>query len=969
MTGYVSRRSFLKGGAAAATILAVPSFAARGAESIQALVEKKPPLYTGWMDIYRKQWTWDKTVRGTHMVNCWYQSHCAFDVYVKDGLVFREEQAAEYEPVMDDIPDFNPRGCQKGGCYSEKMYEPSRIRYPIRRVGERGGGKWERVSWDEALDDIADTYLDVTLEEGTDTTVWDLGPDINIGASYAAQARLAQLTHSISLDMNPVNGDGHRGAFETFGNAYIERSIDDYFRSDVIVAWGANPVFTSIPNAHFFIEAKYNGSKFVVISPDYSASATKADLWIPVRPGTDGALALAVAHLIVKGGHVDEAFVREQSDMALLVRMDTKKFLHAADVFEGANAERFVFQEESGKLREAPFRSLDLDGLVPNLDVQTEVTLLNDETVEVRSVFSMLKDRLEPYTPEAAADLCGVSPKLIRQFASLVINAKALSNVTGSTPNKYFHGNLTERATILIWVLLGQIGKPGSGYSAFSLLANDGWEHYVAGLRLKERLSFGAEIGVPLAKMLWDGGTMEMFFKNLASDGFTDPGGHLPIFTSGTMFWNVHGGVSDLSENADQWIPDLKQPIKEAIHDSLEKKWLPLQPPAGKDPRLLFHFCANPLRSVRGSHKLLEVLWPKLKKSVVIDFRMSSTARHADYVLPAASWYETTDHKWVTPLMPYNHVTNAATKPLGDSRTDFWIFTMLAKHIQRRARERGIGTIKSHLGKDIKLDQLYEDLTMDGRFLEDDTDKAAGAILDASSNLSHVSWKEHKEKGFARYNGIGRSPMAIGNAGDLNDHEPFVALTKHTDGKNPYPTQTRRIQFYLDHDTYLAYDEGLPRYKAPPLIGGDYPLMMTGGHPRWSIHAVWRDSKTMLRLNRGGPYLIMGPEDAKHRGIEDGDWIRAYNDVGKFVARVKISPSLMPKQTIMYHAWENYQFPAEQNPRRVTPSPINPVELAGDHTHLKVGFLEGQPGGFDRDTRIEVERLSDAEAKKAAATG
>ncbi|MDP6183283.1 MAG: molybdopterin dinucleotide binding domain-containing protein, partial [Gammaproteobacteria bacterium] len=401
---------------------------------------------------------------------------------------------------------------------------------------------------------------------------------------------------------------------------------------------------------------------------------------------------------------------------------------------------------------------------------------------------------------------------------------------------------------------------------------------------------------------------------------------------------------------------------------SLEKKWLPLQPPAGKDPRMLFHYCANPLRSVRGSHKLLEVLWPKLKKIVVIDFRMSSTARHADYVLPAATWYETTDHKWVTPLMPYNHVTNAATKPLGDSKTDFWIFTMLAKHIQQRAKQRGIATIKSHLGKDVRLDRLYEDLTMDGRFLEDETDKAAGAILDASSNLSHVSWEEQKEKGFARYNGVGRSPMAIGNAGDLNEREPFVALTNHTDGKKPYPTATRRIQFYLDHDTYLAYDEALPRYKAPPLIGGDYPLMMTGGHPRWSIHAVWRDSISMLRLNRGGPYLIMGPEDAKDREIEDGDWIRAFNDVGKFVARVKISPTLMPGQTIMYHAWENYQFPSEQNPRRVTPSPINPVELAGGHPHLKVGFLEGQPGGFDRDTRIEVVRLSDEEAQAMAAT-
>src|SRR5262249_11014179 len=142
------------------------------------------------------------------------------------------------------------------------------------------------------------------------------------------------------------------------------------------------------------------------------------------------------------------------------------------------------------------------------------------------------------------------------------------------------------------------------------------------------------------------------------------------------------------------------------------------------------------LRSVRGSEKLLEVLWPKLQTIVAIDFRMNSTSRHADFVLPAAGWYETTDHKWVTPLVPFNHVTNAATEPLGESKTDFWIFTMLAKHLQKRARERGIDELAGHLGKQVKLAQIYDDMTMDRQYTEDRHDEAAGAILAQSSNLS-----------------------------------------------------------------------------------------------------------------------------------------------------------------------------------------------------------------------------------------
>jgi len=258
-------------------------------------------------------------------------------------------------------------------------------------------------------------------------------------------------------------------------------------------------------------------------------------------------------------------------------------------------------------------------------------------------------------------------------------------------------------------------------------------------------------------------------------------------------------------------------------------------------------------------------------------------------------------------------------------------------------------------------------MTMDGRFGEEDGEKAAGEILAQSSNLSHVSWEEQKEKGFVRYKSIGLSPLSIGNAGDLKEDEPLVALTHHTEGKQVYPTQTGRIQFYIDHDLYLEHDEHLPRYKAPPKIGGDYPLMMTGAHTRWSVHGVWRDSRAMQRLDRGQPYIVIGVREADSRKIDDGDWVRCYNDAGEFFIRAKVMAGLQDGQTVMYHAWENYQFVGGGTPRDVSPSPINPVELAGDHPHLKIGMLEGHPNFFDRDTRIEVELVSQEQAARLAA--
>ena len=86
--------------------------------------------------------------------------HCAFNIYVKDGIVWREEQQGEYGRSGDDTPDYGPRGCQKGNRQAKYMYGKQRVLYPMKRVGERGEGKWERISWDQAANEIADKFID-----------------------------------------------------------------------------------------------------------------------------------------------------------------------------------------------------------------------------------------------------------------------------------------------------------------------------------------------------------------------------------------------------------------------------------------------------------------------------------------------------------------------------------------------------------------------------------------------------------------------------------------------------------------------------------------------------------------------------------------------------------------------------------------------------------------------------------------
>ena len=152
MQSEITRRRFLGG---AGSLLALSMLQLRCSRSENGEAPGEPAVtgaalslaYDDWQDVYRQPWTWDKVVKGAHhVVNC--VSACPFNLFVKDGIVLREEQNAVMEANNENLPDFNPRGCQKGVCYSQLMYGPSRIRYPLKRVGARGEGRWKRISWD-----------------------------------------------------------------------------------------------------------------------------------------------------------------------------------------------------------------------------------------------------------------------------------------------------------------------------------------------------------------------------------------------------------------------------------------------------------------------------------------------------------------------------------------------------------------------------------------------------------------------------------------------------------------------------------------------------------------------------------------------------------------------------------------------------------------------------------------------------
>ena len=321
-------------------------------------------------EIRRAPWHWDKVVKSSHLTNCAYQQACNFNLYVKDGVILREEQAANYPPRNDPaVPDFNPRGCQKGACYAHRVYDPTRVKYPMRRVGERGSGKWKRISWDEALTEVADAIIDTATKEGPEAIVQGGGTRVmNAGSEGSAPTTFFLGLGAPLSNVTADNGDDHQGVAVTMGKIIIADSADNWFYSNMILIWGGNPAYTNIPNFPFVSEARYNGTKIVTIAPDYSPSAMHADQWVPVNVGSDAALALSICQVIMRDKLYREEFVREQTDLPLLVVESTGKFLRQKDLQSGGRDDVFYFwDEKSGKVAEAPRKSLALNGLVPAL--------------------------------------------------------------------------------------------------------------------------------------------------------------------------------------------------------------------------------------------------------------------------------------------------------------------------------------------------------------------------------------------------------------------------------------------------------------------------------------------------------------------------------------------------------------------------------------------------------------------------
>ena len=338
-----------------------------------------------WEDGYRSRWQHDKIVRSTHGVNC--TGSCSWKIYVKNGLVTWETQQTDYPRTRPDLPNHEPRGCPRGASYSWYLYSANRLKYPLMRkrlvklwreakaqhsdpvdawgsiVNDaekaksykvaRGRGGFVRSSWQEVNEIIAAANV---------WTAKTFGPDRIVGfspipamsmVSYASGARYLSLIGGTCLSFYDWYCDLPPASPMTWGEQTDVPESADWYNSSYIIAWGSNVPQTRTPDAHFFTEVRYKGTKTVAVTPDYAEVAKLCDLWLNPKQGTDSAMALAMGHVMLREFHLDREvsyfrdYVRRYTDMPMLVMLEPRdggyyaagRMLRASDLVDNLGQE------------------------------------------------------------------------------------------------------------------------------------------------------------------------------------------------------------------------------------------------------------------------------------------------------------------------------------------------------------------------------------------------------------------------------------------------------------------------------------------------------------------------------------------------------------------------------------------------------------------------------------------------------
>ncbi|MEG0417560.1 molybdopterin-dependent oxidoreductase [Gordonibacter sp.] len=593
-----SRRNFIKGAAAltAAGALVGCSPQTKNLEKAKSNVEVIP----------------DEIFSGACRGQC--LSGCFLNVHVRDGQVVRT--------TARDFPDtrYN-RICPKGLTHVGRIYSTERLQYPMKRIGERGEGMFERISWDEAIQEIADKWTGYAKEFGAESLAFFIGSGncaICGGgtAPGSAMARLREVLGAAKITPDRDMASVER-SMAMLGNTPWQGGNEqtDYKNAKTFVNWGSNPAISQVQTMHFILDAKDAGAKLIDIDIAYNTVASKSDWFIPIKPGADGALALGVLCEVFSQGWQDIEFLRKSTEAPFLIKEDGK-YLRKSD---------FGVEPIQGDPDPATGKPVVIDPLVVWDEESGSAVAIGEakkpalenvpaiEGVGYKTVYDIIKEQLGEWTVEKASDFTGVPVEDIKELARVYAQEGPVYTYSQYGCNHYNNGPYNYGPIYSLVLATGNAGKSGAG----------------AGLCIGGGGNVANNVGT---------------LKPKDSSGNPIKGG------GRNVNWNQVANVV-----ATGMLRDKPFPLKS-----------------------VYVSCSNPL-ACQTEHRETVSVFKELEFVVVQDMVLTETAKYADILLPACHWFETTELRVMSTNVPYLIWQDKAIEPLYESKADFEIYKLLAE--------------------------------------------------------------------------------------------------------------------------------------------------------------------------------------------------------------------------------------------------------------------------------------------------
>lgn len=572
----------------------------------------------------------EKWVRTFCRPNCF--GGCPLFAHVRDGKVVGVSPA----PLPD--PKYN-RICLRGLTQPEQEYSARRLLHPKKRVGPRGSGQWEEISWDEAIDMVVDNFQRVKEQYGSRAIALTEGSGNygTLSSSHFGAVRRLFATLDATVLSNTLDVAQAHGLMQVFGGL-PNNDPADLANAKTIFIIGSNMTEAQIHTWHFVSDAKDKGAKVVVIDPVYTPTASKADQWVRIRPGSDPAMFLAMTRVVMEEGLMDEGFLRRSTVAPLLVREDDGQFLRASDLAGSAQQDEGgagaagsgigIGAAEDGAegvastdgLYSAGGPVVITDPFIVWSDSEDRAVELTDGFMDtrlrgsfevggirVRTALDLLWDAVDEWTLEHAEEVTTIPARTLHDMAVTLATETPASMYHAMGIDHWDNGHLSTFAESALACVTGNVSRKGSQL---------GFKWYFA-----ENYDF-------VNWMMPDG--------HMARDIYTD----------------------DLFELANQGTIQGKPDAIKALYVS----------------------GANVLGAYCDRNQWIDTVLPMIDFIVTCDIYNSDTVEYSDLVLPACHWFERQDIQWAA-NHPFITWADKAVEPLGESKPDIDIMRMLAARL------------------------------------------------------------------------------------------------------------------------------------------------------------------------------------------------------------------------------------------------------------------------------------------------